>query len=288
MVMARYLDPKNDFVFKRIFGEHQHLLKSFLNALMPLEEGCLIESLEYLSPENVPENLLKKYSIVDVRCKDNYGRQFIVEMQMQWSNIFPSRMLLNVSHSYSRQLSRGENFRKLQPVYGLAILNEKFDDKTDAYYHRFQMTNKKNTGETIDGIEIIMVELPKFKPETPTDKRMAALWLRFLKEVNEDVREVSGDLSSDSDINEALVICKESAFSEADRYAYNRYWMEISNEISLLDEREQKGKAEGKAEASGNIALNMLRGGISPENIMQFTGLTLDEIKELQNKTQAN
>ncbi|MDR1097863.1 MAG: Rpn family recombination-promoting nuclease/putative transposase, partial [Tannerella sp.] len=36
--MARYLDPKNDLPFKRIFGEHRDLLKSFLNALMPLEE----------------------------------------------------------------------------------------------------------------------------------------------------------------------------------------------------------------------------------------------------------
>ncbi|MDR0711701.1 MAG: Rpn family recombination-promoting nuclease/putative transposase, partial [Prevotellaceae bacterium] len=36
--MARYLDPKNDLTFKRIFGEHPDLLKSFLNALMPLEE----------------------------------------------------------------------------------------------------------------------------------------------------------------------------------------------------------------------------------------------------------
>ncbi|MDR0395219.1 MAG: Rpn family recombination-promoting nuclease/putative transposase, partial [Tannerella sp.] len=34
--MARYLDPKNDLIFKRIFGEHPHLLVSFLNALMPL------------------------------------------------------------------------------------------------------------------------------------------------------------------------------------------------------------------------------------------------------------
>ncbi|MDR0687643.1 MAG: Rpn family recombination-promoting nuclease/putative transposase, partial [Prevotellaceae bacterium] len=33
--MARYLDPKNDLTFKRIFGEHPDLLKSFLNALMP-------------------------------------------------------------------------------------------------------------------------------------------------------------------------------------------------------------------------------------------------------------
>jgi hypothetical protein len=36
--MARYLDPKNDLPFMRIFGEHLDLLQSFLNALMPLEK----------------------------------------------------------------------------------------------------------------------------------------------------------------------------------------------------------------------------------------------------------
>jgi hypothetical protein len=37
--MARYLDPKNDFTFKRVFGEHPRLLVSFLNAVMPLASG---------------------------------------------------------------------------------------------------------------------------------------------------------------------------------------------------------------------------------------------------------
>lgn len=34
----RYLDPKNDLTFKKIFGEHPHLLKSFLNAESHLDE----------------------------------------------------------------------------------------------------------------------------------------------------------------------------------------------------------------------------------------------------------
>jgi hypothetical protein len=51
----RYLDPKNDLTFKKIFGQHPHLLKSFLNALMPLKQGQQIVSLEYLPAELVPE-----------------------------------------------------------------------------------------------------------------------------------------------------------------------------------------------------------------------------------------
>ncbi|MDR2775416.1 MAG: Rpn family recombination-promoting nuclease/putative transposase, partial [Tannerella sp.] len=73
--MARYLDPKNDLIFKRIFGEHPNLLRSFLNAVMPLKADQQIESLEYLQTEQVPDNPAKKNSIVDVRCMDNYGRQ---------------------------------------------------------------------------------------------------------------------------------------------------------------------------------------------------------------------
>ncbi|MDR2849388.1 MAG: Rpn family recombination-promoting nuclease/putative transposase, partial [Verrucomicrobiota bacterium] len=54
--MNQYLDPKNDLVFKRIFGEHPNLLLSFLNALLPLGQDRHIVSLEYLPAELVPEN----------------------------------------------------------------------------------------------------------------------------------------------------------------------------------------------------------------------------------------
>lgn len=76
----RYLNPKADLTFKRVFGEHPDLVKSFLNALLPLPAEECITDIEYLPSEMVPENPLRKNSIVDVRCKDNKGRYFIVEM----------------------------------------------------------------------------------------------------------------------------------------------------------------------------------------------------------------
>ncbi|MDR2474704.1 MAG: Rpn family recombination-promoting nuclease/putative transposase, partial [Bacteroidales bacterium] len=91
--MARYLDPKNDLIFKKIFGEHKRLCISLLNSLLPLDSP--IESIEYDATELIPEIPVLKDSIVDVRCKDKNGRQFIVEMQMQWSDSFKSRVLFN-------------------------------------------------------------------------------------------------------------------------------------------------------------------------------------------------
>ena len=51
----RYLDPKADLTFKKIFGEHKDLLMSLLNALLPLEKDRQVESLEYLPAELVPD-----------------------------------------------------------------------------------------------------------------------------------------------------------------------------------------------------------------------------------------
>ena len=61
---------------------HKNLVISLLNALLPLDEGKQVESIEYLPPEMVPETPLGKNSIVDVRCEETGGRKFIVEMQM--------------------------------------------------------------------------------------------------------------------------------------------------------------------------------------------------------------
>jgi predicted transposase/invertase (TIGR01784 family) len=299
--MPRYLDPKNDLPFKRIFGEHPDLLKSFLNALMPLEKNQQIESLEYLPAEQVPDNPLKKNSIVDVRCKDNRGRQFIVEMQILWNSSFPNRMVFNASKAYVRQLDIKENFYLLQPVYALAILNESFDKKTPEFYHHYRIVNSLNTEEVIEGLEFVMVELPKFKAETWADRRMAVLWLRFLKEVRESQFVVSDDLKENADIRKALDMCEEGAFTEAELDAYDKYWDIIRTENGIISGSWAEGRAEGRAEgwveglAEGeargeargeaksfiSFVLNCRHNGLPLEQIQLLTGLSKERILEI-------
>ncbi|MDR1340928.1 MAG: Rpn family recombination-promoting nuclease/putative transposase [Prevotellaceae bacterium] len=290
--MARYLDPKNDLPFKRIFGEHSDLLKSFLNALMPLNKNQQIVSLDYIPAEQVPENPAKKNSIVDVLCKDNYGRRFVVEMQMLWTNYFTRRMVFNASKAYVRQLNKGEYYHLLQPVYGLAILNESFDSQTPEFYHHYRIVNYRNTEEVIEGLEFVMIELPKFEAEKWADRRMAVLWLRFLKEVAEDMQDVPEEFNENEDIRKALDICREGGFTEAELAAYEKYWDNISIEKSLIYESiesEAKGRAKGREEgiAEGreksliNVVINCSRNGLSVEQIQAITGLVEEKILEI-------
>lgn len=306
--MERYLDPKADLTFKRIFGEHPDLVISLLNALLPLPEGKEIEWVEYLPPEMVPENPLRKNSIVDVRCHDKLGRQFIVEMQMVWSKEFQYRVLFNASKAYVRQLDKGKDYELLQPVYSLNLLNEVFEPKLDNYYHYYRLVHEQYSNRVIDGLHLVFVELPKFTPHTFSEKKMQVLWLRFMTEIDEKTEAVSPDLLANPLVEKAISIVRESAFTRAQLEAYDRFWDAIRVEKAFINEgirrgmekgikqgMEQgikqgikrgikqgveQGRAEGERQKALDIARNLRLAGMSLSDIARMTGLSEAEIPE--------
>ena len=245
--MGKYLDPKADLTFKKIFGEHKNLVISLLNALLPLQEGEYVESIEYWPAEKIPNRTeAEKYSIVDVCCKDNRKREFIVEMQMSWTDSFKNRVLLNASKAYVAQTEKGMNYASLQPVYALNFVNAKFLDDVEDYYHYYHMVHDKYTDKVIDGLHLIFVELPKFKPTTFSERKMQVLWLRFLTEINENTKEVPAELLENAEVSEALEIVERAAFDDSEMRAYDKFWDRVS--VQRTYEEEFKQTVEAKAE----------------------------------------
>ena len=243
---GKYLNPKADLIFKMVFGEHPDLVMSLLNALLPLPADGQIESVEYLTPEMVPENPAKKDSIVDVRCKDQQGRQFIVEMQLYWNEEFKRRVLLNASKAIVRQLNEGENYSLIQPVYCLSLVNDKaFDYETDEFYHDYAIVDVEHTNRHIDGLRLVFVELPKFKPQSISEKKMAVLWLRFLTEIAESTVEAPKELLENEATRKALKLVEKSAMTEGQLYAYEKFWMAVVDERILREAATKKGYNEG-------------------------------------------
>ncbi|WP_347145629.1 Rpn family recombination-promoting nuclease/putative transposase [Parabacteroides goldsteinii] len=285
----KYLNPRADLTFKRIFGEHPDLVISLLNALLPLKAGEEITEIEYLPSELVPDNPLRKFSIVDVRCRDMQGRHFLVEMQMLWSPEFRQRVLFNASKAYVRQLDTGEGYGLLQPVYSLNLVNEVFEPELQGYYHHYAMVHVEHTDRIIEGLQLIFVELPKFTPHTYAEKRMHILWLRFLTEINETTRTIPEELLEAPEIKKALTVLEESAFTDAELAGYEHFWDGISVDKTLYNSAIRRGLAEGKAEglAEGKakeqrlIAANLKKQGIDIETIAQCTGLSVEEIDKL-------
>ena len=283
---GKYLNPKADVTFKRIFGEHPQLVKSLLNALLPLDEGKQIESVEYAPAELVPENPGKKNSVVDVRCKETGGRHFIVEMQMNWNNEFQRRVVLNASKAVVKQLNKGEDYTLLQPVYSLNLINDVgFDAGPDEFYHDYAIVNVAHTDRIIEGLRFVFVELPKFKPQTIAEKKMAVLWLKFLTEIDENTEEVDADLLENPDTAQALQILEKSAYSEGQLYAYEYFWDAVVNERVAIEGGYKKGRAEGEVIGAQKKAMDNARKmkakGFSLEDIVDITGLSREEIAQL-------
>jgi predicted transposase/invertase (TIGR01784 family) len=303
---GKYLNPKADLTFKKVFGEHEDLVMSLLNALLPLDEGKRIEHVEYLTPEMVPENPGKKNSVVDVRCKETGGRHFIVEMQMNWNNEFQQRVILNAAKAVVKQLGTSEDYSLLQPVYALNLINDVgFDAGPDEFYHDYAIVNVEHTDRVIEGLRLVFVELPKFKPQTIAERKMAVLWLRFLTEIGRDTDVVPKELMENPDTSKALKILEKSAYNEKELYEYEYYWDAVYNErgairhgfnqghaqglVQGLAQGKAEGKAEGIAEgiiqgadmASRENASRMKADGMPTELIAKYTGLDMETINSL-------
>lgn len=280
------MDPKADLTFKKVFGEHPDLALSFLNALLPLEAGEEIESIEYLPAELVPENPVRRFSIVDVRCRDNRGRQFLVEMQMVWSPEFEQRVSFDADKAYVRQLGKGGDYRLPEPVYSLNLLvNNVIDPALPGYYHSYRMVHEACSDRVIEGLRLVFVELPKFTPHTFSEKRMHVLWLRYLTEIGDQTVSVSSDLRNDPEVGKALSEIRASAFTDAELAAYDQFWDQVSVEVTLYNSGERKGRAESRAEGERQKALEIARKlkGLGQTNaeIASLTGLSLEEVERL-------
>ena len=306
----RYLDPKADLTFKKVFGEHPDLIISLLNALLPFEiEDEKIVSVEYLPSELVPDTPLKKNSIVDVRCKDAAGRVFIVEMQMLWSPAFMSRVLFNASKAYVRQLGNGKEYNILQPVYSLNLVNDVFMHDVENYYHDYRIVHVEHSDKIIEGLRFVFVELPKFKPQTFSQKKMHVLWLRYLTEVGEGMFDVPQELMDVPEIKKAVDQLQQSAFNDAQLQGYDEFWDAVRVEKTLmsdaLDEGQkqgieqgmkqgieqgieqglkqgiEQGVEKGRKEERLEIARNLKKTGVTADIIAQSTGLSEEEINAL-------
>ena len=304
--MAHYLDPKNDLTFKRVFGEHKHLCMSLINSMLPLEKP--IVSIEYRMGEMIPEltDVLRR-TIVDVRCTDSADRQFIVEMQMYWTESFKSRVLFNASKAYVMQLDKADDFKLLKPVYALNFVNETFEkspEMKDEYYHYYKIVNIRDTEKQIEGLEFLFVELPKFKPQNRAEKRLHELWLRFLTEINESTREVPKELLENELTREAVGYMETAAYTKEQLEAYDMWKINAMTERSAINDALEKGEAiglekgreEGRAEGEAigiekgraerdalknQMAVNAHREGVPIDKISAFTGLTPEQITEI-------
>jgi predicted transposase/invertase (TIGR01784 family) len=248
-----FADLKNDFVFRRVFATHADILRGLLNDLLERTGERTIVSLEYLPSEQLPLVAGAKLSILDVRCKDQAGTTFVVEMQLIHHPGFVNRVVYNACKAYVEQLKAGKWYATLSDVVAVSICD--FELWPDAgqvqqklplvpMLSRWNMTEKSSGSAGLLQVQYAFLELPKLAQQRPTAG--AALWAWLFVHAPE-LTEVPADLPP-GPFREALELANKATFSQEELDAYQKVTDEIQQVLAIADAKWAAGLAEGRAE----------------------------------------
>ena len=299
----RYISLLTDFGFKRIFGTamNKDLLICFLNSLF--EGKQVVKDVMYLNSENVGDVYTDRKAIFDVYCEGENGEKFIVEMQNAYQTYSKDRSLFYSTFPIREQAPKGNDWDfKLNHVYTIALLN--FDMNDEAFdkakiRHHVQLCDTATHKIFYDKLEFIYVEIAKFDKSLDELKTLYDKWLFALKnlyKLNERPKalrdRVFDRLFEEAEI--AKFTKQELREYEASKMAYR----DIKNSIDTAkregiaegwEKGVKKGKAEGKAEErernrkeKENSIRNMLKSGISPEQIASWLAIPLEIVLEIR------
>uniref|UniRef100_UPI0025EFCA7D PD-(D/E)XK nuclease family transposase n=2 Tax=Prevotella sp. TaxID=59823 RepID=UPI0025EFCA7D len=146
--------------------------------------------------------------------------------------------------------------------------------------HNYNVVHELHSDEIINGLHFTFVELPKFQAHSVMEKKMAVLWLRFLTEIDEHTKEVPQELLDNPETSKALKAVEESAMTKDELLAYDDFWDKLGAERLLFVDSNKRSMEEGRAEGRKEVARNLLRMGMSIEDISKATGIAKEEIEE--------
>ncbi|QTP61637.1 Rpn family recombination-promoting nuclease/putative transposase [Wolbachia endosymbiont of Wiebesia pumilae] len=305
MTFSKFLDPKNDVSFKRIFGteKNKDILIHFLNDILGFTGKNEIKDIEFLSTIQDPDIAAKKQSIVDVLCRDSTGAQYICEMQVAKTKGFEKRAQYYAAKAYSRQADKGDQYHNLKEIIFIAIADCVLFPNKSEYKSKHTIRDEDTNEHDLKDFYFIFIELPKF-PKNKEDQleNIVEKWVYFFRYADEtSEEELEKIIGSDVIIKKAYEELNRFNWSEKEFIAYEQEIKRILDEQAVLaqklDDATEKGREEGRQEgiligeekgemkAKIAVAKNLLKAGVSVDLIAESTGLSQAEIEQLQEES---
>ena len=271
------LPPKMDFVFKRIFGNENHpnILISFLNAVLnPVDP---IKSVNLKDTTIEKSHLEDKYSRLDVKAITNKGEHINIEIQLKDEYNMIKRSLYYWSKLYEGQLENGENYQKLSRTICINLLDFNLLNH-DKFHSAYRLKDCETNEELTDVMELHFIEFKKMKNVKRVEevKNKLEAWLYF---INQPDSELVQELEKvEIEIKEAKAELIRISGDRKERERYEKRRESRLNEISALSYAEEKGVKRRNIE----IAKNLIQKGLDDNFIIETTGLSVEEVREIR------
>jgi len=266
MFLSKFLDPKNDVAFRKIFGSEKHkdILIHFINDIMGFDGKDKVQDVTFLSPIQNPQIAAQKESIVDVLCKTQNGEHVIVEMQVRPARGFAKRAQYYAAKAYCNQLNKGKEanglYENLNAVIFIAISDydiflddgSKFTNGDAGNYISHHIILNKDTKEhQLKDFSFSFIELSKFKIEDIAKlKTLREKWCYFFKHAKatteEDWQKLIG---SDIIMKHAYEALYSFNWSESELLAYEAEMKRVLDNLAAdeyaAELATEKGIAQG-------------------------------------------
>ena len=288
----KFVDPKTDIAFKKIFGNdaHKSILIEFLNEILELDSP--IESVTINNAYQAPRFKGLKETTLDVKATDKLKREFIVEMQVEKETAFAKRAVYYSSKAYSQQLKKTQKYHLLKPVIFLGILDFNMFEH-DNVISRHLILNKDTGQHDLKDLEFNFIELKKFTKSQAELETVADKWIYFLQHAD-DLDRVPENADTPA-LQEAYEVAAQHTWTaeELDIYEAQEFKIAINQnviETALMDGIAQgieqgitQGITQGEHQKALAIAKKLLVKGLDVETIAEATGLTIEAVAQLRN-----
>ena len=290
--------PLADVLFKFLFGrpERAELFLDLLNALMFPNGERAFTQVAFIDRERSPARALGKGSRLDIVARLD-EEMVNLEVQVRHEPGYLKRTLYYWSLLYSTSLERREKYIDTVSTISLGLLDFELLPEERGGRNSYSIRNDASGRLLCDDLRIVYFELPKARRERKAGRRpqnRLERWLCYLDGMRGDEMERIAEL--EPGITTALDLEREFFQNRDQRLAYIVDMMELWDEEDISGRREEaalakgraegraEGEAKGRAEGRADTARRMLARGLSPEQIAEYTELSLDEVKGLMAK----
>ena len=274
------LNPKSDYVFKRIFGHvgNEEITCNLLNSILEHK----ITKIELDKNPILERDLLDdKLGILDIKAEADDHMNINIEMQVIDQKNIEKRLLYYWSKMYIKGIQKAQDYEKLEKsiIVLFSDYNLKNLEGIKKYMTQWNIREKENHTVVLTNIfEIYIIELEKYKEQT--NNKELDTWVKFLRNP-----EVINMEKASKEVRKAKEVLEEISQDERERYLAELRQKYVMDQKAMIDagydKGIEKGREEGKHEKAIEIAKNLKAMRISLEEIEKVTGLLKEEIERL-------
>ena len=280
MHIAELLNPKNDYVFKRIFGYrgNEDITRDFLEAIT---KEKITEIKLDCNPITEKDLLDDKVGILDIKVKVNNSINCNIEMQIVDRKNIEKRLAFYWGKMYTQSIKEGKDYDKLEK--GIVILISDYNlnilKEVKKYMTKWNLREEEYSKLVLtDVMEIYIIELNKVV-NNKENKSILKSWLQFINNPG-----VILDMENE-EIKKARDVLKEISQDERERRLTELREKYIMDQKAIedagYDKGLEKGIQQGVQHERMQIAKKMKEEKMEISVIIKLTGLTKEEIENL-------